>query len=420
MDENHFGPHLPVFLGGSGEFDENWPAGPRILFIGPHAVTVARAISDAAPHRDWQLLMARDAGEAVHLLDERGLDALVADLRQVEDDGLELMERARVRFPDTQRILLCDELDAELALRAARCAHQFLAYPCSSELLAQRLDRSLAVRSRLTSAELRQVLLQIRHLPSMPATYREIVNRLESSSCSMQAIGELIERDAALSAKVLQMVNSSMFGATGEVSSPSVAVSLLGTEVVKAIVLSVELFSQLRTEHAYYGRAERLLRHCISTSRMAKLVGQQGAAPASARDDCFIAGLLHEVGQLVLIAEMSLEYKAVLRVAEMENLGTIAAEVKVFGVTHAELGAYLLASWGLPYAVVEAILWHHTPSLSPVTERGPLAALHIADSVSTCLEPHRAKDCIMPDTLFLRRCGLLEQAPALRQACLQM
>jgi HD-like signal output (HDOD) protein len=120
------------------------------------------------------------------------------------------------------------------------------------------------------------------------------------------------------------------------------------------------------------------------------------------------------------MAELSSEYKAVLRVAEMENISTLDAEFKVLGVSHAELGAYLLGSWGLSAVVVEAVAWHHQPSKSPVYQPGPLAAVHIANSVSTCLEPHRFKDGVPCDGAFLERCGLSESEAALRKACREL
>jgi HD-like signal output (HDOD) protein len=134
-------------------------------------------------------------------------------------------------------------------------------------------------------------------------------------------------------------------------------------------------------------------------------------------DDCFTAGLLHDLGELILASELSSEYKTIAAIAESENISTWDAEFKVLGCSHAELGAYLLGIWGLPVPVVEAVAWHHHPSISPLSQPCPLVTVHIADCVSTSLAPYGKHDCFEIDQAFLQQCGLKEREVELTGAC---
>jgi putative nucleotidyltransferase with HDIG domain len=365
----------------------------------------------------WKMEFAASGAAALAAMDHAPADVVVVDTGMPEVGGAELLEELSVRFPQTLRFVLSEECDRESAIRIVKAGHQYLAKPCTPDELCQRLMCALELREVMEGAHLKRAILQIRTLPTMPSLYRQLASKLESPRCSVKELGDVIQRDIGLTSKILQIVNSALFGAWHHVSSPAAAVSLLGTEVVKSLVLSLELFSQLKGDHAPYGRPERLLRHSIATSRMAQKVSELGVGDRASHDDCFVAGLLHDVGELVLMSELTAEYKAILKVAESENLSTLNAELKVLGVSHAEIGAYLLASWGLPVVVVEAVAWHHCPSKSPIRKPGPLAAVHIADSISTCLEPHSPKDCVQRDHEFLERCGLKENEDWLSSAC---
>jgi HD-like signal output (HDOD) protein/CheY-like chemotaxis protein len=391
---------------------------PRILFVDDETMLLMGLQRGLRRMRaEWEMEFVSSSAAALEAMARLPFDVIVTDMCMPEMSGAELLEHVGTQYPQTLRFILSGQCDRKSTLRTVNSAHQYLAKPCDLEELRQKLMSALALRNLVESTTLKEVILRIKTLPAMPSLYRELVNKLESPLCSTKDVGEIIEHDMALTSKVLQMVNSAFFGLGRHVASPTYALSLLGTEIVKSLVLTLELFSQLHADGFPRGRGDWLLNHSIATSRMSRRVAQLGAGDRALMDDCSTAGLLHDLGELILASELSSEYKTIVKVADAENISTQDAELKVLGCGHAELGAYLLGIWGLPVNVVEAVAWHHHPSVSPVSKPCPLVAVHIAACASTGLDPYRPQDCFEIDHAFLDRCGLKEKEVELIDAC---
>lgn len=125
----------------------------------------------------------------------------------------------------------------------------------------------------------------------------------------------------------------------------------------------------------------------------------------------FVAGLLHDVGKLVLVSQHSADSSRYFRLLASGKVAEREAEREVFGATHAEVGGYLLWLWGLPDRVVEAVIFHHQPSLCPLTEFGPLAAVHVADMLKRASKPGVPAAESPLDADYLTRLGVLDQLP---------
>ncbi len=191
-----------------------------------------------------------------------------------------------------------------------------------------------------------------------------------------------------MSTKVLQLVNSAFFGLSCHVSSPMQAVSLIGVDNIRALVLSVHVFSEFANQLLH--DLAFLWTHSCTTAAFAKAIAHSQNSTRNVEDDAFTAGLLHDVGRLVLASTCTAEYKRVLqRAREQPGMVVSASEREAFGCTHAEAGAYLLGLWGLPDSIVEAVAWHHTPSHCQPASFCPLIAVHVADYY----EHHARPDC---------------------------
>lgn len=391
---------------------------PRVLFVDDETMLLMGLQRSLRRMRaEWDMEFVSSGAAALEAITRTPFDVIVTDMCMPEMNGAQLLEQVRTHHPQTLRFILSGQCDRESTMRTVNSAHQYLAKPCDTEELRQKLMSALALRDLVDNTTLKRVILQINTLPAMPSLYCELVAMLESPSCSTKEVGKIIEHDMALTSKILQMVNSAFFGLGRHIASPTNAVSLLGTELVKSLVLAVGLFSQLHPIGFKRGRGDWLLNHSITTSQMSRKIAQLGVVEQSLIDDCFTAGLLHDLGELILASELSSEYRTIMNLAEAEDISTLDAELKVLGCTHAEVGAYLLGIWGLPVHVVEAVAWHHHPSVSPVGQSCPLMAVHIADCVSTGIAPDRKQDCFGLDHAFLDRCGLKEREAELMAAC---
>ena len=210
-------------------------------------------------------------------------------MRMPRMTGVELLEQVQAQYPQTLRFILSGQFDQEATLQTVKSAHQCIAKPCDVEELCQKLNCALAFRDILENASLKKVISQIRNLPSLPSLYVQLMEKLDSPSVSIKELGEIIERDMAMSTKILQLVNSAFFGLGDHISSPMHAVSLLGTEVVKALVLSLHVFSQLNSALVPSRQRDWLWKHSIQTSWMCRKIAESCAMPPQLIEDCFLA-----------------------------------------------------------------------------------------------------------------------------------
>jgi HD-like signal output (HDOD) protein len=336
---------------------------------------------------DWDTHFTANAAEALAFLETRECDVIVADQRMPGMDGIHLLIEVMKRHPQMVRIILSGYGDRDLLLRAIQPAHQYLSKPCDITALKEVVERACALRDRLHNQELQSMIAGIGELPSLPALYDQLVAELALPETSLQQVGELIARDVGMSAKILQLANSAFLGLPRHVADPTQAVNLLGLETVRAIVLSAHVFS-LYDLPEFLGRPyEVFVRHCLATGRMARAIGIAEKTGKVITNDCFLGGLLHDAGRIILVKNMGEQYNQVLAKAEQSGGTVHSAEKEVFGVTHAEVGAYLLGLWGMSNQVVEAVRCHHTPDDVPAPGFHPAVAVHVADYFAHRLFP---------------------------------
>ena len=277
------------------------------------------------------------------------------------------------------RIILSGQSPHNLVVKSIGSAHQFLNKPCHPKLLRETITRAYALRDRLNDGELKKLLMKISSLPSPPALYQQILQELEKPEPSIQGVGALIEQDIGMSAKILRVVNSAYFGLNRTVSTPTWAIKYIGLEMVQAIVLNTHIFSQFDSSTSPKSPSTHLWDHCFKTSVIARDIAKKGSEDPQLISDSFIAALLHDAGELALIDNMRDRYEEVLALANTDNMSNWEAERRIFGTTHSEIGGYLLGLWGLPDAIVEALLYHHAPRESNTSSFSVLSVVHIAN-----------------------------------------
>ncbi len=365
---------------------------------------------------EWEILAAESGPEALAILANHPCDVLVTDIRMPGMDGEALLREVRERYPQTIRLALSGQTDKEMSLRAVGLAHQFLAKPCEPETLKSTLIQAVALRRVLNSPKLKQLVSKLKTLPSPPNLFNLLMQEIQSPQASVKKIGQIIAQDIGMTAKMLQLVNSAFFGLRRHISDPTQAVMLLGLDTIKALTLSVHIFSQFGSSKLGGVSLTQLQEHSLAVAMLAKRIAEIEQVPQQFIDHTFTAGLLHDVGQLILATNLPEEYNQVLNLAHTQNLDLLEAERQIFTATHPEVGAYLLGIWGLPNPVVEALAFHHDPLRNLNKQFSPLTLVHIAD-ILTC----EARPCqdwgVLPqiDTGYLTELNCLQRLPLWRE-----
>lgn len=329
----------------------------RILFVDDEA-GILDGLRDLLrrERREWDMVFALGPEAALAEIEGGGdLDAVVADMRMPSMDGAAFLGEVRARRPGAARIVLSGQSDHVAALRAAQVAHMFLAKPCDPARLRAALDRAWALREMLGDEDLRRAAGARGTLPSAPAAYAELTAAAARDDVGVREISEILERDPAMCAKVLQLVNSSFFGLGRPVVHVGRAVAYLGVDTIRSLVLSTEAFGVLGAGLDACV-VDTVRRHSLLAAHIAV-----GLVDECDRDGALTAGLLHDIGKLVLLAEEPGYLAEALERSGREGRPLADVERETRGSTHAEVGAHLLSLWGLPFCVVEAVACHHAP-----------------------------------------------------------
>lgn len=356
---------------------------------------------------EWTMAFASSGAEALAILETSAFDVLVTDMRMPQMNGAELMEQVVRRHPGVIRIALSGHAEREVVIKAVHLAHQYLSKPCDGALIKSKLAQAMRLRQLMESPHLRKLLSAVTALRTMPAVYIELTAELQSANASVARVATIVARDPALTAKLLQLINSAYFGLQVYVSDPTRAVQLLGLETVRALALSTHVYSQFERPGGI--DPTEVWQHGLRTARTAKAIAVALKLESREADEAFTAGLLHDVGRLVL-ADVWPGYDSVVGQAHAESRDLVDVEREICGTTHAEVAAYLFGLWGLPYGIVEAIAWHHRPGHIDHLERAPLTALHAADVIDRELNGHSAARSAL-DEPYLRALGLEQDYP---------
>ncbi|MEJ5363880.1 MAG: response regulator [Desulfosoma sp.] len=368
--------------------------------------------------REWRMHFFPSAAQALAFLESEPVDVVVSDMRMPGVDGAEFLAQVKRAYPHVIRIALSGYADQEMVLRAVRSAHQYLAKPCSAETLKGAIDRVRALRELLEEESLRAVVADLEVLPSLLSLYQDIMKELESQEASVKRVGEIIAKDVGMTAKILQLVNSAFFGVSRHVSNPAQAAVLLGLDTIRALVLSLHIFSQFKGKAFSEKDVSLLWEHSLTTAVYAKTIASAFGADRMVCEDAFMAGMLHDVGKLIFIQNLPEKTKQAVERSTQTVEPLWASEKAVVGTSHGEVGAYLMGVWGLPDSIVEALAFHHFPSRCPHRQFSALTAVHVADFLHYAASGGPSfQGPGLVDQAYLSDLGVLGQLRPWKEAC---
>jgi putative nucleotidyltransferase with HDIG domain len=391
----------------------------RILFVDDEPLVLNGLQRTLRKMRDvWDITFVSSAREALAILEHNSMDVIISDMKMPEMDGSQLLAEVKQRHPHIVRLILSGHVEQETTLHSIQFAHQCLSKPCDVELLKQTLAKLFSLRDILSDDAIKKIVSQIESLPSLPSIYTEIMAEMQSDDPSIKNVGAIIGRDVSMTAKILQVVNSVFFGLPQRIGNPQQAVMLLGLEAIKSLVLSVKIFSEFNQKEYSWFNIDAIFNHSISVSTYAKAIVKCEQMHQDLINYSLMAGLLHDLGKLILATNFKDTYRQVLTESRNSDHKLWELEHETFGTSHAEIGAYLMGLWNLENPIIEAIAFHHCPSKSVSSQLELLTAVHVANALVH--EEDASQDQEMKlqyDPEYLDRLGVSDRITEWRRVC---
>lgn len=363
---------------------------------------------------EWDMTFANGGQQALDHLAAEPVDVLVTDMRMPGVDGPQLLEVVRAEHPQIVRIVLSGHTELEATMRGMALAHQFLHKPCDQATLAAVVDRAAALAARLEPSRLRRALGRLDTLPSPSQIVLELRSLLAASEPDLDRIAGVISNDVGMSAKVLQLANSAFVAASTRIDDVRTAVVYLGFDLLRNLVVAADVFRTMESRVRL--PAPQLAAIQSRGVEVAELAAR--LAPPAAAQEAFVSGLLHDVGVLALAASGAVDLTQIIAEAEEAQEPIHVVEERLLGADHAAIGGYVLALWGLPYGVVEAVAHHHQAVEAPVDGSPTMHAVHVASALLAELGGGAAspwsRSSVALDDDYLDRVGLAGAVAAWR------
>jgi len=308
--------------------------------------------------KEWDFYFAESAAEAMLILDRQRINVLVTDMQMPGMNGLELLKESRRLYPSVVRVMLTGQPSKELFCEVLTVCHYFFWKPVNNQELINLLGGIADLDNSLQDERLLALIGGMTSLPSLPLLYTRLTDLLQSDQSDIAQVAEVVNEDVSMAAQVLKLVNSAYFGISRQFSSLQEAVAYLGLDILRQLVLVHHLFSECTSSAICKFHLEELWNHSLCTARLAKVIAESKGHSPQLGQTAYMAGLLHDLGKLVLIRHLPEIYAAVLARCGHGHC-QIDCEEELLGTNHASIGGYLSSLWGLPHTVTQVLTFHH-------------------------------------------------------------
>lgn len=366
----------------------------------------------------WHLESIEDPETLDKRIEELKVDVIICKGNSPHQNELEYLKQVSEHCAGAIRILIADPNDKDVMMKAAEYAHRIVPPTIDADALENMLNNSLSLHGLLANPEIRNRISSIKSLPSSPELYKQITIELSSKNASIKTISDLVSQDISITTKLLQLVNSAYFGLQNQVDSTFNAINFLGLDTVKSIVFAAGVFEQFNVPNILGYSIESIYNNSINVAAKARLIAQVLATDTINKDNILMAGLLHDVGKLMMLGFFQKELKEVVNLTIEKKINFYQAQKEIMGTSDAEIGAYLLSLWGIPDPILEAIAYHYKPSIIEKPEINLLTLIHLAYAISRD-EKDKVKDenNSAVDIKYLSSIGLYDYLQNLRTLC---
>lgn len=339
--------------------------------------------------------------EALEALAVEPVDIIVSDLSMPEMPGGEFLTTVERLYPDSMRVVISGVADELAVARCLMYGHRYFQKPLDLKEIATLVRRVSKHRKVIRSDRVKKIVGRSDVLPTPPETYLRLTELLQEADSSLEEVARVVESDPGLTAKLLQVVNSAAFSYGSQLTTVQEAVQMAGVEIVRSLLLVLQArnFAEKRIKNKQLVSA--FWKHSLETGARCRALSRAEHLDLQEQATCFTAGLLHDIGKLVLAASEEKEYGDMVAASARERIPLFKKELEVYEATHADIGAYLLGLWGLPDAIVHAVERHHSLAADLGTDFSPTLCVHVAQNLSPSAD-RRAE----VDQTFLNEAGL--------------
>lgn len=314
--------------------------------------------------------------EAINIISSNRIDMVIFYLKQLSINSLALIKNIKEDYPFSLRVVLSGYEDENLVIRilGSNLAKLFLMNNVNEDNILSLIKNLFEVESILKNKNLLLAINSIDELPILDNVYHN-VSSLIMKNADINKIAKAIEEDQSIVIKVLHIANSAFYGI--KTASIRTAINYLGLSNIKNIILATNAFDYLNGSEFKHEK-ELLWNHANQTNKIATQL-YKSILKKEMPDTFATAGLLHDIGKLVLLKNHPNEYREILR---MKGAGDIDVEKRFLSVSHVEIGGYLLNWWEMPHPIIEAVLFHHDPLNDVVINKELTSVIYIANYYS--------------------------------------
>ena len=363
---------------------------------------------------NWSAQQALDPNQAPALLSSSSFDALIIhkDVAQAP----KLLRGLKEQFPQVLSFSLRDAAGNGVAVSAFESAPKVVNDQIET---AETVVRTVLTHEWTSQPALRELLGQIKKLPTLPRMHTQVTRELQSPNGSLEVVSQYVRKDPVMAAKFLQVINSAAYALAYTVADPAEAVMFLGAMRTRALILMAGVFSQFDELKCSSFSPEQIWQHSLHVASLAQGITLIQTEDPTLAELAFTAGLLHDIGKLVLVGNLPDMYATAHKLQQYKQIPESEAELTILNTTHAELGACLLGTWRLPLRIVEAVAWHHCPSQGCDTSFSVLTAVHAGNVLAheTMGENARIGLPSRFDVFYLAQLGMASRRNVWREAC---
>jgi HD-like signal output (HDOD) protein len=330
---------------------------------------------------EWQVVACHSSREALSLLEHEEFQVVLTDLLMPDVDGEQILRTVAQTSPQTLRLLHSGSVDSARIVEALGVAHNLFEKPCRVQDVIAVVKRAERLRRSIDSTKICQLISGSTSVPAIPQSFFAIQKLLVEDDFYLPRLVEVIQRDLSVSTVVLKAANSAYFGAPAKITTVEKALIRLGVNTVKSLVFYSELFGQIPERTIRRFGVNALMDESLQVGDLARNFCRQLSDSTDLHEEVFLAGVLHDIGKLLLIQLVPKQYAAALKMEQEEGMDILETERQVLGATHEQVGAYFGSIWGLPTSLVEAIAFHHQPYCCYADQLTPLAFVAAAKQV---------------------------------------
>lgn len=353
----------------------------RVLFVDDDAL-VLRSLRRMLrrSRNDYEIQFCASGPEALSLLEHYRFDVIFSDMRMPGMSGTEFLDQVQQRHPQTARIALSGYMERSTVFDSIRNTHAFVAKPSGDDQILALIERFRSLLHAISSPELKARLAAMTTVPVLPAIYQQLTDAIDTDEASVAQISAIVQTDPAISAKLLQLSNSAYFGSPRKCLNIDEAISFMGIDSLRDLVLGLKIFDAL-SNPASEKMLTTIWKRCQVVAGVARKIARAEQLPRADLDTLMTASIVQDIGEILLIANSPTPLAGPYRWSLCGASTAKTLETALNGNDHTDIGVYLLSLWGIPVEVTECIAHQHRPERFADSARTPGHYLLAANAI---------------------------------------